>query len=240
MEPRVDLTAGDVLAEAWRVYKRLFARSLGIGAIVFGIVRFFDVVEGGGGLVLFSLVLGFAGLALVQGGLVEIVRGLHENGDHDPSLGEVLGRAAQRLGRLVAVSLLAGIGIALGFVLLVVPGLLLATFWAVAVPIAVLEDVPAVEALRRSRELVRGNGWAVFRVVLASGAISAVVGLVFALAASGLGFGPFGTWLMLTLGSALTTPYTAHALTVAYYRLREPDRPVVLAPGQRRPAAAEA
>jgi hypothetical protein len=67
--------------------------------------------------------------------------------------------------------------------------------------------------------------------IFATGVLTGGVGLLFGLASAGLG--TFGTWLMLTLGSALTTPYTAHALTVVYYTLREPERPVVLEPGRR-------
>jgi hypothetical protein len=226
----VKLDVRVVLEQAWSLYKRLFARSLGIGALVFGVVHFFDVVPRAG-FALIGFVLSFAGVALVQGGLVDIVRGLHADGDDDPSLGQVLARASTRLGRLVAVSLLSGIGIALGLLLLVVPGLVLATRWAVAVPVAMLEDASARVALKRSREIVRGNEWRVLRVVIVSGILTAGAALLFSLLSARLGL--FGGWLALTLGSALTTPYTAHALTVVYYTLREPGRPIVLEPGRR-------
>jgi hypothetical protein len=138
----------------------------------------------------------------------------------------VFRRAGGHVGKLLAVSIMSGLGIALGCLLLLVPGLMLMTRWAVAVPV-VLEDSPAGDALRRSSAIVRGNGWNVFKVIFATGVLTGGVGLASA------GLGTFGTWLMLTLGSALTTPYTAHALTVVYYTLREPERPVVLEPGQR-------
>src|SRR5262245_7811729 len=145
---RGELDANAVLKEAWRIYRRLFARSLGIGAIVFGVVHFLDVAGHG---------------------------------------------------TLIAVT--------------------------------VLEGGSAGDALRCSREIVRGNGWNVFKVVFATGVLTTATGLLFGLASAGLGAS--GMWLMLTLGSALTAPYAAHALTVVYYALREPDRPVVLEPGQR-------
>ena len=110
------------------------------------------------------------------------------------------------------VSLLAGLGVGAGLLLLVVPGLVLATRWAVAVPVGMLEDGTARNALRRSREIVRGNGWNVFQVLLAVGLLEGLAGVPFALAAAGAG--PFGWWLALTLGSALTAPYAAHAPTV--------------------------
>jgi hypothetical protein len=45
--------------------------------------------------------------------------------------------------------------------------------------------------------------------------------------------GAFGWWLAVTIASMLTAPYAAHALTVVYYTLTEPQRPVVLDPGHR-------
>src|SRR5262245_40162829 len=228
---RVELDANAVLKEAWRIYRRLFARSLGIGAIVFGVVHFLDVAGHGTLIALVSLALTVPGVALVQGGLVEVVRALHANGDDDPSLVEVFRRSGAQLGRVLAVSIISGLGIALGCLLLLLPGLALMTRWAVAIPVTVLEGGSAGDALRCSREIVRGNGWNVFKVVFATGVLTTATGLLFGLASAGLGAS--GMWLMLTLGSALTAPYAAHALTVVYYALREPDRPVVLEPGQR-------
>ena len=45
--------------------------------------------------------------------------------------------------------------------------------------------------------------------------------------------GMFGWWVALTLSSMLTAPYAAHAITVAYFLLRDPGRPVILDPGHR-------
>src|SRR5579884_3754516 len=109
---RVELGAGAVLKETWRLYKRLFVRSLVLGLVVFGTVRLVDGLSrtGHGSAVaamgLLSIVLSFAGVALLEGGLVEIVRGLHDDGDADESFGGVMQNAGGRLGKLVAVSLL--------------------------------------------------------------------------------------------------------------------------------------
>jgi len=231
---KVELDANVVLKEAWRLYKRLFARSVAMGAVVFGVLHLFEALtlSGRNGIIVtvLALVLSVAGTALLQGALVEIVRGLHTDGDDDTSVAELLGRASGRIGRLVCVTLLTALGIGLGFLLLVVPGLILATRWAVSVPVAVLEEGNASDALRRSREIVRGNGWKVFQVLFAIGALSALVQIPFAIAAAGAG--PLGWWVATTLASALTAPYAAHALTVVYYALLEPGRPVVLEPGQ--------
>ena len=81
-------------------------------------------------------------------------------------------RIAVQLGRrrssapLIGVGILAGIGIAIGFVLLIIPGLFLLTIWAVIVPVIVIERAGVFDSFGRSRELVRGSGWQVFGVIV--------------------------------------------------------------------------
>jgi hypothetical protein len=56
--------------------------------------------------------------------------------------------------------------------------------------------------------------------------MTAVAGLLIHLAFNGLP--TFASvWLGGTIASALTVPYTAHVLSVLYYRLTEPERPVL-------------
>jgi hypothetical protein len=231
---RIELDPKLVLKEAWRLYKRLFARSVLMGAVVFGALHLLEAVAlpGGGGIViLFTLVLSVAGTALLEGALVEIVRGLHVDGDDDTSFAKVLGRASGKVGKLVCVSLLTGLGIGLGFVVLVVPALVLMTRWAISVPVAILEEGNARDSLRRSREILRGNGWNVFQVLFAIGVLTALVQIPFAIAAGGAGL--LSWWIATTLASALTAPFAAHALTVVYYALVQPGVPIALEPGQR-------
>jgi hypothetical protein len=232
---RNELQVGPTLKLAWRLYRRLFARSVTLGAIVFGVVHLLEALvrdgRTGTWVGLLTVVLALAGVAVLQGGLVEIVRGLHEDGDDDASVVDVFRRAAGKAGKLLRISLLTGLGIGVGLLLLVVPGLVLATRWAVAVPVGMLEDGTARDALRRSREIVHGNGWRVWRALFWAGVLQGVVTVPFSLAA--LAAGPFGWWVAVTVASALTAPFTAHVLTIVYYGLVEPGRPVALESGQR-------
>ena len=227
---RVQLSALDVLSRAWDLYKRLFARSAVMAGVVFGVLNLFQVLLRGSGsprlLAIVALVLSIGGTALLEGGLVEIVRGLHVDGDDDASVSEAFGRAGGELGTLVGVSVLSAIGFTIGFILFVVPGFILMTRWAVAVPVAMLEKSTARDALRRSRDIVAGNGWGIFRVILGVCAVTFVVTLPFELVLQHAG--ALGWWAALTISSMLTAPYFAHAITVAYYMLVEPNRPVVL------------
>jgi len=69
-------------------------------------------------------------------------------------------------GRLIVVDLIVAAGTAIGLLALIVPGLVFLTWFALAGPIIELEGTRVREALRRSRQLVRGHFWAVFLVVL--------------------------------------------------------------------------
>jgi hypothetical protein len=229
----MSFTAGAVLREAWRLYTRLWMRSMLMGGLIFGALHFLEMVfRSHRGLLvgLLTVVLTLMGTSLLQGALVEVVRGLHEDGDDDPSALEALGRAGTKVGRLVGVALIQSIGIGLGLLLFVVPGLLALTRWAVAVPVAMLEDRKTDDAIRRSKQILTGNGWNVFKVIFVSGLLAAVVTIPFSLVAARAGL--VGWWIASTLASMLVAPFAAHALTVVYFALAQPERPVVLDPGQ--------
>jgi hypothetical protein len=68
-------------------------------------------------------------------------------------------------GRLIAVDLLFGLGIAVGLVLFVVPGVVAFTWFALAGPLVELDGVGVGAAFARSRRLVRGHFWTVLAVL---------------------------------------------------------------------------
>ena len=75
----------------------------------------------------------------------------------------------------------------------------LGVLWAMTTPAYVLEGIPALRSFRRSAELVRGQWWRVFGILLLGGLISVVVSFVLAL--------PFGVVATLA-GTPGTTGYT--------------------------------
>jgi hypothetical protein len=131
---------------------------------------------------------------------------------------------------LLGLSLLVGVGLGLGFLLLVVPGVILWTRWSVAVPALVLEGRGVTGSMRRSWELVGGRGWAVWRLFLRVAFLTGLTQIALVLATTPLSGGhPTRLVAFLTgfAASALTTPFGAHALNATYYRLAEPERPVI-------------
>ncbi|GAC1387960.1 MAG: hypothetical protein NVSMB48_27430 [Marmoricola sp.] len=72
-----------------------------------------------------------------------------------PALSAVLRKGMRVIPVVAAADIVAGLGIALGLVALIVPGVLLAIRWAVVAPVAAVEPVAWPQALRRSGELTR-------------------------------------------------------------------------------------
>jgi hypothetical protein len=111
----------------------------------------------------------FAVVAVVLSGLMQavITRGLidaHEG--RRPTFGQCLVDGLRFAIPVVLVTLLWSLGLGLGFMLLVVPGAILLSMWAVAIPALVEERTGILGAFGRSRELTRGSRWKVFGLLL--------------------------------------------------------------------------
>ena len=93
---------------------------------------------------------------LYQGMVVGLVRDV-QDGRRDSSVGELIEATWPVVLPLIGAGILAGLAIAVGFLLLVVPGLILLTIWAVIAPVIVVEHSGVIDAFGRSRELVRAT-----------------------------------------------------------------------------------
>jgi hypothetical protein len=95
-----------------------------------------------------------------------------------PSLRDVARRLSY--GRLIAVDLLLTLLVAVGLVLLIVPGVLFFGWFALAGPIVEIEGRGVRAAFARSRQLVRGSFWTVLLVLIpiavASGLLADALG----------------------------------------------------------------
>jgi hypothetical protein len=147
------------------------------------------------------------------------------------SIGETVQIGLGSLGRVLLVSLLVGFVTAVGFVLCIVPGVIVACMNWVAVPVAVIERPGIRASLDRSQALTSGTRTGVFAVLLGIGMIVGVVSMVAtgALTVAGAAFTggkqPTGpayavTQLVLTL---LMIPFEclqATSAAVGYHDLR--------------------
>jgi len=213
-----------VLGEAFAVYRRLFRRSVVVAGLIFAVVSLAQALAARTGTLLalaVSLVLSLVGGLLVQGALVEVVRDLHEGRAPAP-INVYYDRTRGRLGTLVGASFMYGLGVFFGLILLVVPGLIAIARWSLIVPLVMIEGLGWRDAFRRSSELVRGRTGRVLVLVIIANVITGIVGSLF-----GVLPGFIGAWIGGTIAGAVAVPFEAHVLTVLYYRLTEPDVPIL-------------
>jgi hypothetical protein len=211
----------EVLGEAFALYRRLFRRSVVVAGLIFAVVALAQALaaRSGTAIALFvSLLLSLVGGLLVQGALVEVVRDLREGRPPAP-VNEYYDRTRGRLGTLVGASIAYGFGVLVGFLLLVIPGLIAIARWSLIVPLVMIEKLGWRDAFRRSSELVRGQTGRVLALVVIADIIVAVVSSFFSFLP-----GFVGAWVGGTVAGAIAVPFEAYVLTVLYYRLSERER----------------
>ena len=223
------MTIGSVLDEAWTLFTRFFLRFFLIALVVFAAINLLyalvvaAISSDNNGAAIALAILGLAtaviGATWLQGAFVYAVQDARD-GTFDSSMGEIFARVGPSILPLLGAGLLAGLGIALGLLLLIVPGLILLTLWAVIAPVVVIEKRPVFEAFGRSRELVRGHGWTVFFVVIITGLLSGVASALLQAAFSAL---PefLEIFIGSTIAQAVVAPFGAIAIAIMFFRLRE-------------------
>ena len=211
-----------VLSEAWTLYKRHARHLLTIAFVVYIVASLIEAVLSGLlGVVgaLLAAIVGLIAAFLLQAALVKAVDDVRD-GRADMSLSDTLNAARPHIGRVAGASILAGIAIGIGLILLIAPGLYLLTIWCLIVPVIVLEGAGIGAAFGRSHELVRGNGWNVLGVIVLVILLLLGVNIVLALILAAL---PDGVQQFVSgiVSGTLTAPYTALVLTLSYFRLRQ-------------------
>jgi len=89
-----------------------------------------------------------------------------------PGFGQCLSTGIKSFFPILAISLLTVVGVGLGLLLLVVPGIILLLMRQVVVPVRVVEHAGIIESFGRSRELTRGHRGAIFLLALIYGALA--------------------------------------------------------------------
>jgi hypothetical protein len=211
------LDPGAVISGALQIYRDHAAVLIPAALAVFAVQAVLSIVFSGGLGVLISIISVVLG-TFYQGMVVELVRDV-QDGRLDSSVGQLFASIAPVVITLLAVSLLFGLGVAIGFVLIVIPGLFLLTIWSVTAPVVVLERTGVLDAFKRSHELVRGNGWSVFAVILVVFVGLAIVSTFAAILSSGLG--DVGSAIVSWLVTSATAPISALTAAVLYLTLRD-------------------
>jgi hypothetical protein len=202
------------------MYKQFAKHLLAIAFVIYliaAIVTALLALAGGTvGILLGSLVSIIAAFVL-QATLVKAVQDVRD-GHADLSISQTVSEALPFIGPVALASILAGIAITIGLLLIIVPGLFLITIWAVIVPVIIIERSGAMASFGRSRNLVRGHGWHVFGTLVLVYIIMLVVNIVLGVIFSALPH-VLGDGLSSVISGTLISPFLALVVTLVYYRL---------------------
>jgi uncharacterized protein (DUF697 family) len=218
MNPDRRLSVGETLSEVFGLYQEHFGVLIPAAFWLFLGVAILNGIAGNGNLLGLVAILALAVGILYQGMVVNLVRDV-QDGKRDSSVGELITSVGPVFGTLIGASILAGIGEALGFVALIVPGCILLTIWAVIAPVIVVEKAAVFESFGRSQALVRGYGWPIFGSVITASLIAGIATLGLTAIGDAIAGGPFLRIVFSALASTFTAPITALVAAVLYYRL---------------------
>ena len=153
-----------------------------------------------------------------QGMVVFAVRDI-QDGVRDFSIGGLFRSVSRVLAPLLWTAIIVSVGVFLGLLLFIVPGLWLLTQWAVAAPVVVIEERSAPEAISRSRELVLGHGWQVFSVLVVTLLLVVLADATFASLAAAISDSVVAFAIANLIAGVITAPIFALASAVLYLEL---------------------
>jgi hypothetical protein len=208
------ITPGAVISRIWEIYRDQARVLIPLAAVLFALQFLVLLLVPGASIAI--AILFWALSILYQGMVVELVQDL-EQGRRDHSVADLIRSVEPVLLQLIAVSIIYAVGVGIGFVLIIIPGLILLVIWSVVAPVTVLERPGVFAAFGRSRELVRGNGWNVFAVIVIVGLAVIIISLVIGAAAVGLG--TVGRAVVDWVVASAVTPVSALAAAVLYFAL---------------------
>jgi uncharacterized membrane protein len=135
------------------------------------------------------------------------------------SLMESLAKGLTRFLPVIGVSICLAFGIMIGFILLIVPGIIFWIMWSVATPVCVVERRGPISSMSRSQELTKGYRWAIFGVILLVTIAGGIVqkGLEMLLMAT---VGGVPAVVVLWVWQALFVLFEAILVIVIYHDLR--------------------
>ncbi len=248
------LSVGETLDATFSIYKDRFKTMVTIVAVVLVPIGILSAIinaslvsdvesnletgllDFGGSIAAASIVSVLAWIAqmLATAGVVKAVAGEYLGGS--VTWQAALDAARQRLGALLLGSFLIALGVGIGFIFFIIPGLILLVSWALAIPAMVIEGVSATDGIKRSWSLVSGRRWPILGVFV----VLYIVILIFSLILTGILTGV--TFLAGTLASGLVgiipqllvAPLLSIAITVVYFdqRVRKEGFDLELLAGQ--------
>lgn len=234
------LSIGEILDRTFSLYRRYFLLFVGISAIpqIFVLALrlaqllyrpVYPSITTTLWLGLVVLIAALIAYLLSQGGTVLAVSELYLG--RPTTIGESLRRVWDELGSIFGVIFLNGLVVAVGLILLIIPGIYMACRLLVCVPAAMIEKRGARESLERSFDLTRDNAGRAFVILLLSVVLSWAVQMLLSaplgvmIVLSRHDFAAIRFWTAISevsssVGSILVSPILLIATSIYYYDLR--------------------
>ena len=208
-----------VLTETWALYRRYAAHFLLIAFVIYLVAAVLVALLSLVGLFGYFLgeIIELTAVFLLQAALVKAVQDIRD-GRVDLSLSQTVQAAVPYLLPVAAAGILAAIGITVGLFLIIVPGLILLTFWCLIVPFIVIGESGPIDAFSKSWRTVRGYAWNVFGTLVLVFLLYLAFIIVLALV---LVFLPtfLRSFLSSVVVGTLVAPFLALVITLIYDRL---------------------
>ncbi len=136
-------------------------------------------------------------------------------------VGEAYSRALSKLPRLLGANILAGIVIFIGFICLIVPGIIFSLWFILVTAVVLLEGSGATGSLGRSKALMAGNLGKGFLVLLVIALLGIVVGMVMGMIMRFLPIkNAFVVQFISTMAEVIVVPIQVAPVILLYYDLR--------------------
>ena len=127
---------------------------------------------------------------------------------------------------LLSASFIAGLSVILGFILLIIPGIIMAVVFSLTMPAIIIEGLGGFEGLRRSRELASREWWRVFSVLAFTFLLTVTAAAVGDVMCSLLFVTErYSKLLIMSIIISITKPLQPVALTYLYYSLSASQKP---------------
>lgn len=162
---KVTEDAFGVLADNWLPFLLAAVLLTGLPTIITGLAQILSKANAAFTLLsLLGSIANLVGLTILQGGL--IYGSMRTLNGSPATLGECLRVGVKTWLPMLGLFILMGLAVGLGFILLVVPGILLALRWSVAAPALVMEGRGIQDSMGRSAALTEGRRGSIFLLFL--------------------------------------------------------------------------
>ena len=237
-------TLGEILSSAFNIYKANASQLILIVAVVVVPLSLISALFSGvlfapdkvrvtnaGGVVVFDYAGRGLGVGLLAGAIgaliavlisavmqAAILRAAAQATIGDPVDVEASYRyGLRRLWSVILVSILVGLVVAVGFILLVIPGIIFLVFLSVSIPALIVEGRRGTEAMGRSWNLVKGNFWHAFGVIVVAALIVGIIsGIIGAIGGDNWAV----RWIFTAIAQILTVPFASLVSVLLYLDLR--------------------